>query len=301
MGAVVEVDHLGGQSGGLRDLLGGGDGMVVEVVGGLCLRLEELLQHGRPCLREVLAGRDAVEGRQIQLRAVVQGRRLALVGQQARPGDELRQRVRAAGGEGRGAHRGLLVELLDVLARVDAGALQGPYQRAVGGRADARGHLPALEVLQGGEPGAGRGDDGVQAAAQVVAGDRHQAGGAAQLLAPGGVDEQGEVAHRPDVDLSGGHLGRDGGTGGVVLPDDLVGDAVAARVQPLLEVAEGAEQSAGRDRVDGLGLVADGDGDRGVVPGPGLTAAGGEREQKGERGRGDCRAFHGGGAFHRSR
>lgn len=278
--AVVEVDDLGGQGGGLRDLLGGGDGVVVQIVRGLGLGLEEGLQDSGALLGEVLAGGDTVEGGEVELGSVVQGLRLALVGEQTRPGDELRQRVRAARRQGRSAHRGLLVELLDALVGIDVGALEGPYEGAVGGGADARRDLPALEVGQGGELRAGGGDDGVQTAAEVVAGDRDQAGGLAELPAAGRVDEEREVAHRADVDLPCGHLGGDRGAGGVVLPVDLVGLAVVQRVQLLLEVAEGAQQGADGDRVDGLGLVADGDGDRGVVARPGAAAAAGQGEQK---------------------
>jgi hypothetical protein len=89
VGAVVEVDDLGGQAGGPGDLLGGGHGVRVEVVGRLRLGLEERLQHGGAPLREGLPDRGAVEGGQVQLGAVVQGLRLALEGEQSGPGDEL--------------------------------------------------------------------------------------------------------------------------------------------------------------------------------------------------------------------
>ncbi len=293
VGAVVEVDGLGGEFGGLRDLLGGGDGVGVEIVGGLRLGLEEGLQYCGASLCEVLAGGDAVEGGQVQPGAVVQGLRPALVGEQAGPGDELRQGVRAARRQGRSAHGRLLVELLDALLGIDAGPLQGPYERAVGGGADAGGDLLALEVGEGGQLGGGGGDDGVETAAEVVAGDGDQPGGLAQLLAPGRVEEQREVAHRTDVDLPGGHLGGDGGARGVVLPVDLVDVAVVEGVEVLLEVAEGAQKSARGDRVDGLGLIADGDGDRLAVARLGAAAAGGQRQQKKGGGCGDCLAFHG--------
>lgn len=301
MGAVVEVDDLGGQAGGLGDLLGGGDGVRIEVVRRLLLGLEERLQDGRVLLGEVLAGGDAVEGGQVQLGAVVQGLRLALVGEQARPCDELRQGVHAAGGECRSAHGGLLVEFGDALVRVDAGALQGPYEGAVGGGADARGDLLALQVPQGGEFRIGRGDDGVEAAAQVVTGHRDQVGGAAELFAASGVEQQREVAHRTDVDLAGGHLGGDRGAGGVVLPVDLVGVAVVQGVELLLEGAEGAQQGARGDGVDGLGLVADGHGDRGAAACLGAAAAGGQGEEERDCRGGNCRSFHGGCPSHRSR
>lgn len=315
LGAVVEVDHLGGQPGLLRDRLGGGHRPRAQVVGRPVLRAEEGVEDGGSSPGELLPDGDPVEGRQVQLGAVVQGLGLALEGEQTGPGDELGQRVDTSGRQGRSPHARLLVELADILRGVDPGPPQRPYEGAVGGRTDTGGHLAALQVRERPQRRTGFGDHGVEAPVQVVTGDRDEPCRLLELFSPRRVDQQREVAHRADVDLPRRHLCRDRGPGRVVLPDHPVGDAVlpAPGGEFLLEVAEGAQQGSGGHGVDGLRLVADRHRDRlPVGRASGVGPAGGGEGQEEREGEGESpgppvveqrksSSEHGSSAFHRSR
>ena len=58
---------------------------------------------------------------------------------------------------------------------------------------------------------------------EVIAGHRHQQTAQAfSFLKARPIDQQGIVAHDANIELASQHLVRNGGTGGIVFPDDIV-------------------------------------------------------------------------------
>ncbi|PQM47390.1 hypothetical protein C1Y40_02426 [Mycobacterium talmoniae] len=252
---VVEVDHLLGQAAALGDQARGLQRFVVEEVGGVELGLQERTEHLRVGAGIRAAHHHAVQGRVVELGAVIQQLGLALVDQQTGPGNELRQPLDLTGFQRRGPDLRLLVEHLDS----GAGVGQRAHQRAVAGRPDAGRHLGTGQVGQDRRRRIRRHHHHVQGALGVVAGDRDDLGGRPRVgLGFGAVDQHRVVAHRADIDLLGDHLRGDRGTGVVVLPHHPVfGAGPGGDVgEPALQVALGAQQGTGGHRVDGLGLVA---------------------------------------------